>query len=60
MLNLKELGKFTEFWEYFEQISKIPRCSEHEENIRIFIKQEAEKLGFISQVDEAGNLVVRY
>jgi len=59
MLNLKELGKFTEFWEYFEQISKIPRCSEHEENIRIFIKQEAEKLGFISQVDEAGNIVVR-
>ncbi len=59
MLNLKELGNLTEFWEYFEQVSKIPRCSEHEERIRIFIKQEAEKLGFKSQVDKAGNLVVR-
>ena len=59
MLKLKELEKLTEFWEYFEEVSKIPRCSEHEERIRIFIKQEAEKLGFKSQVDKAGNLVVR-
>lgn len=59
MLNLKELSKPLEFWEYFEQITKIPRCSEHEEKVRAFIKEEAERLGFKTQVDIAGNLVVR-
>ncbi|HEC36893.1 MAG TPA: M28 family peptidase, partial [bacterium] len=59
MINLKDLGHPSEFWEYFEQISKIPRCSEHEEKIRKFIKAEAQKFGFISQVDSTGNIVVR-
>jgi len=59
MINLKDLGRPSEFWEYFEQISKIPRCSEHEEKIRKFIEREAENLGFEAQVDSAGNLVVR-
>ena len=59
MVNLKELGQPLEFWEYFEQITKIPRCSEHEEKVRAFIKEEAETLGFKTQVDNAGNLVVR-
>ena len=59
MINLKDLGDPSEFWEYLEEISKIPRCSEHEEQIRNFIMKEAENLGFESQVDSAGNLVVR-
>ncbi len=59
MLNLKDLGQPSEFWEYFQEISKIPRCSEHEERVRDFIKEEAEKFGFKSQVDNVGNLVVR-
>ena len=59
MLNLKELSQPLEFWEYFEQITKIPRCSEDEEKVRAFIKEEAKKLGFKTQVDNAGNLVVR-
>ncbi len=59
MLNLKDLSQPLEFWEYFEQITEIPRCSEHEEKVRAFIKEEAEKLGFKTQVDNAGNLVVR-
>ncbi len=59
MVKLKELGQPLEFWEYFEQITKIPRCSEHEEKVRAFIKEEAETLGFKTQVDNAGNLVVR-
>lgn len=59
MINLKDLGHPSEFWEYFEQISKIPRCSEHEEKIREFIKREAEKIGFVTHVDSTGNLVVK-
>jgi dipeptidase D len=56
---LKGLGEPSEFWEYFEQITKIPRCSENEEKVRAFIQQEAERLGFETQVDGIGNLVVR-
>ena len=59
MSKLKELGQPSEFWEYFEQITKIPRCSEHEEKVRTYIKEEAEKLGFKTKVDKTGNLVVR-
>ena len=58
MLNLKDLGQPSEFWDYFEKVSKIPRCSEHEEKIRMFIKEEAERLGFRSKSDSVGNLVV--
>lgn len=56
---LKELGPPYEFWDYFEDISKIPRCSGNEDEIRDYIKNQAEKLGFDTKVDEAGNLVVR-
>ena len=59
MSKLVDLGQPSEFWEYFEQITKIPRCSEHEEKVRTYIKKEAERFGFETQVDNAGNLVVR-
>jgi len=59
MINLKELGEPSEFWEYFGQITKIPRCSQNEERVRNYIREEAEKLGFKTQVDNIGNLVVR-
>ncbi len=59
MSKLIDLGQPSEFWEYFEQITKIPRCSEHEEKIRTYIKKEADRFGFETQVDNAGNLVVR-
>ncbi|KKN21212.1 hypothetical protein LCGC14_0927680 [marine sediment metagenome] len=59
MLNLTDLGQPIEFWAYFEQISKIPRCSRHEEKIRNFIKEEAEKFEFETRIDEIGNLVVK-
>jgi dipeptidase D len=58
MINLHDLGQPKEFWDYFEQISKIPRCSQHEEKIRDFIQQEGKKLGFKTKVDEIGNLVI--
>jgi len=59
LLKLVDLGQPSEFWEYFEHITKIPRCSKHEEQIRTYIKGEAERLGFETEVDGAGNLVVR-
>ncbi|MDX1798238.1 MAG: beta-Ala-His dipeptidase [Candidatus Lokiarchaeia archaeon] len=58
MLNLKELGEPFEFWEYFEKVSKIPRCSEHEEKIRTFLKEEAESLSFKYKTDSIGNLLI--
>ena len=58
MLELKELGKPEEFWDYFEQISKIPHCSRYEEKIRNFIKAEGERFGFKTTVDKIGNLLI--
>ena len=55
---LKNLGQPEEFWDYFEQITSIPRCSQHEEKIRKFIKEEGEKLGFKTKVDKVGNLAI--
>jgi len=58
LINLKDLGQPFEFWEYFEKVSKIPRCSEHEEKIRTFIKEESERLGFKNKIDSVGNLLI--
>ncbi|MFX0176658.1 MAG: beta-Ala-His dipeptidase [Candidatus Hodarchaeota archaeon] len=58
MENLNELGDPPEFWEYFYQISKIPRCSGKEDNIRQFIENEANKLGFQTEIDHVKNLLV--
>ena len=59
MTELSDLGKPTDFWEYFKKISKIPHCSGKEEKVRVFIKNEAEKMGFETKTDKVGNLVVR-
>lgn len=56
---LKNLGNPSEFWEYFEKITKIPRCSGKEELIRNYIMKEAEQLGFKTVVDKIGNLFVK-
>jgi dipeptidase D len=58
MEQLKELGAPSEFWDYFHQISKIPRCSGKEEQIRIYIKNEAERLNYKTRMDKVGNLVI--
>ncbi|GAG76770.1 unnamed protein product, partial [marine sediment metagenome] len=59
MEDLKEFGEPLEFWEYFYEITRIPRCSTLEDKIREYIKKEAEKLGFQTEVDAIENLVVR-
>ena len=45
-------------WNYFNEISKIPRCSGHEEQIRNFIINLAEKNNLAYKQDEAGNLLI--
>ena len=59
MEDLKDFGEPLEFWEYFYEITKIPRCSQHEEKIRDYILNEAKKLGFQTEIDKIQNLVVR-
>ncbi|MFX0077178.1 MAG: beta-Ala-His dipeptidase [Candidatus Hermodarchaeota archaeon] len=59
MEDLKDFGEPLEFWQYFYEITKIPRCSQHEEKIREFVSNEAKKLGFQTEIDEIQNLVVR-
>ena len=57
-INFKQLGTPSEFWEYFDKISQIPRCSGREHLIREYIKKEADKFNLISKIDTAGNLLV--
>ncbi len=59
MQNLDEMGSPVEFWDYFFKISKIPRCSQNEDQIRNFIKTEAEKCGYSTEIDNPKNLVIR-
>ncbi|MFX0024944.1 MAG: beta-Ala-His dipeptidase [Candidatus Hermodarchaeota archaeon] len=59
MEDLKELGKPLEFWEYFYEISKIPRCSGYEDQMRVFIQKEAEKMGFQTMIDQIKNIVIK-
>ncbi|MFX0147290.1 MAG: beta-Ala-His dipeptidase [Candidatus Hodarchaeota archaeon] len=56
---LKELGEPLEFWEYFYKISKIPRCSGHEGQIRLFIQKEAEKMGYQTKIDKINNIIIK-
>jgi dipeptidase D len=57
--NLKELGEPTDFWNYFFKICKIPRGTGREDQIREYIKEEAEKFGYQTEMDNVKNLVVR-
>jgi len=53
------LGNPSEFWEYFEMISGIPRCSRHEELIREFIIREANNFKLEVKIDRIKNLLVK-
>ncbi|MFX1588795.1 MAG: beta-Ala-His dipeptidase [Promethearchaeota archaeon] len=59
MENLAKLGNPPEFWDYFFQITRIPRCSKNEAQIREFIRKEAEKFKFPVKIDHIGNIVVK-
>jgi dipeptidase D len=45
-------------WYHFEEISKIPRCSKHEEKVREYIVNFAKEKGLKYKVDSIGNVVV--
>lgn len=46
-------------WSYFFSLTKIPRPSRHEAEVRNFIIDAAEKLHLEHRVDEAGNVIIR-
>lgn len=43
----------------FAKINEIPRQSKHEEKIIAYLKSVGEELGLPTQVDEAGNVIIR-
>jgi dipeptidase D len=45
-------------WKHFDQITKIPRCSKHEEKIREYILGFAKKNNLKTKTDKSGNVVI--
>jgi len=58
MSNLKNIEPQRVFY-YFEEISKIPRCSNNEKKISDYIKRVGEKLGLEAIQDEHLNVIIR-
>ena len=56
-----EITKLTpvEVWENFYQLTRIPRPSYHEEEVRAFMTGFGKKLGLETMQDEAGNVIIR-
>ena len=45
-------------WRYFAEICSIPHCSKKEEQIRDWLKQQAQALDLPWREDKAGNIVI--
>lgn len=45
-------------WSYFHAINQIPRPSKFEDKIRDYILKEAKRLGYTTDVDSVGNVIV--
>lgn len=58
MSRVTENLKPARLWYHFEEISKIPRCSKHEEKVMEYLKSWAAEKGLEAKQDAAGNLVV--
>ena len=54
-----EHGPTNEILKWFEEISKIPRCSKHEEKIAKWLLEWAQKNNFKTKSDRVGNIVVK-
>jgi dipeptidase D len=56
-----EISKLTpvEVWENFYQLTRIPRPSHHEDQIRQFVADFGRNLGLETVQDEAGNVIIR-
>ncbi|MBI3146097.1 MAG: aminoacyl-histidine dipeptidase [Pseudogulbenkiania sp.] len=48
-----------EVWEHFQTLCDIPRPSKHEQHLRDYLQGWAELKGLGTQVDSAGNLVIK-
>lgn len=46
-------------WKYFAELSRIPRCSKHEEKMIDYVTGVAKRLGLTVKRDETGNVVVK-
>ncbi len=46
-------------WKYFTDLNAVPRPSKKETRVIEFIKSFGEKLGLKTQVDEAGNVIIK-
>src|SRR5512138_2265139 len=46
-------------WKYFAELSKVPRCSKHEQAAGRFVLDAAKKLGLEAKQDKSGNVVIR-
>ena len=46
-------------WQCFDEITKVPRPSTHEEQIRTFLLDFAKKHGIEAKTDKTGNVVMR-
>ena len=55
----RKIGLPEKLWDNFCEITKIPRCSKHEEKISEFIIQKAKDLGLEYKTDSIGNILVR-
>jgi len=45
-------------WDYFYQMSQIPRESKHEEQVLEWVKKVARELNLPFKQDDAGNIVI--
>ena len=46
-------------WKHFNELSKIPHCSEHEEQVAKYIFETATNLGYNAVVDDVKNVLVK-
>ncbi len=51
--------KTNEILKWFEQITKIPRCSKQEEQIRTWLLNWAKEHNFSTKKDRVGNVVIK-
>lgn len=57
-MKISEL-KPTALWSFFENITRIPRPSKHEEKILAWLRSFAQERGLVYRQDAAGNIVIR-
>ena len=54
-----EHEKTREILKWFEEVTKIPRCSKHEEKICQWLMNWAEENGFEGKMDRVGNILIK-